>query len=144
MTFASCRNWNVEEFIKRTPDFNTTVRDIEDLVKFGETRTLCPYFLSREMAASADVVFMPYNYLVDVKTRGKLGISWKNAVLIFDEAHNVEVSFLIVFCRIAVWAVTYELNIYMLLSSGGLCRSRLVRSSSHCGCWCYRRSGHGG
>lgn len=42
------------------------------------------------MATTAEIVFMPYNYLVDVKTRGGLGIAWHNAVLIFDEAHNVE------------------------------------------------------
>lgn len=45
----------------------------------------------REMASTADIVFMPYNYLIDAKTRGGLGIQWANAVLIFDEAHNVEV-----------------------------------------------------
>lgn len=33
---------------------------------------------------------MPYNYLVDAKTRSGLKLTWPNAVLIFDEAHNVE------------------------------------------------------
>lgn len=42
------------------------------------------------MAATADIVFLPYNYLIDAKTRGGLGIQWHSAVLIFDEAHNVE------------------------------------------------------
>ena len=102
------RNWNVEEFMNKTPEFNSTVRDIEDLVKFGEERTLCPYFLSREMAASADLVFMPYNYLVDVKTRGKLGISWKNAVLIFDEAHNVEVRITIFSVVLVLWKTCWK------------------------------------
>lgn len=83
-------HYNVERFLKANPDSNTTVMDIEDLYKLGTTRTLCPYFLSRDMAATADIVFMPYNYLVDAKTRGGLGISWGDAILIFDEAHNVE------------------------------------------------------
>jgi regulator of telomere elongation helicase 1 len=43
------------------------------------------------MAATAEIVFLPYNYLLDAKTRGGLGIAWQNAILIFDEAHNVEV-----------------------------------------------------
>lgn len=94
--------------MNKTPEFNSTVRDIEDLVKFGEERTLCPYFLSREMAASADLVFMPYNYLVDVKTRGKLGISWKNAVLIFDEAHNVEVRITIFSVVLVLWKTCWK------------------------------------
>jgi hypothetical protein len=28
---------------------------------------VCPYFLSRDMAGTADVIFMPYNYLVDAQ-----------------------------------------------------------------------------
>jgi hypothetical protein len=30
---------------------------------------VCPYFLSRDMAGTADVIFMPYNYLVDAQVR---------------------------------------------------------------------------
>ena len=58
--------------------------DIEDLVQQGrETRlvfwdllncddnlcscSVCPYFLSRKMAKSADLIFMPYNYIIDRK-----------------------------------------------------------------------------
>ncbi|KAG7673937.1 hypothetical protein Ndes2526B_g02593 [Nannochloris sp. 'desiccata'] len=81
---------NVEPFLKKNPDTNQAVMDIEDLTKLGNSRNLCPYFLSRDMAANADIVFMPYNYLIDPKTRGGLGITWENAILIFDEAHNVE------------------------------------------------------
>ncbi len=81
---------NVEPFLKKNPDTNQAVMDIEDLTKLGNSRNLCPYFLSRDMAANADIVFMPYNYLIDPKTRGGLGIKWENAILIFDEAHNVE------------------------------------------------------
>jgi len=40
---------------------------------------------------------LPYNYLIDSKTRGGLGIPWENSVLIFDEAHNIEVGLLVVF-----------------------------------------------
>jgi hypothetical protein len=43
------------------------------------------------MAATADIIFLPYNYLIDAKTRTGLGIRWEKAILIFDEAHNVEV-----------------------------------------------------
>lgn len=47
--------------------------------------------LCRGMASTAEIVFMPYNYLIDYKTRAGLNIQWQGAVLIFDEAHNVEV-----------------------------------------------------
>ena len=29
--------------------------------------SVCPYFLSRKMAKSADLIFMPYNYIIDRK-----------------------------------------------------------------------------
>ncbi|PRW44978.1 Regulator of telomere elongation helicase 1 [Chlorella sorokiniana] len=87
----ACKWYNgVEKFMRQNPDVNAEVLDIEDLGRIGESRSVCPYYLAREMAATADIVFMPYNYLIDAKTRGGLGIQWANAVLIFDEAHNVE------------------------------------------------------
>ena len=38
----------------------------------------------------ADVVFMPYNYLLDPAVRDTLYLSLRGAVIIIDEAHNVE------------------------------------------------------
>lgn len=35
---------------------------------------------------------MPYNYMLDKKTRGSSLLSFKDAIVIFDEAHNVESS----------------------------------------------------
>lgn len=44
------------------------------------------------MAATANIVFSPYSYLINGKFRGGLKtLNWTNAVLIFDEAHNLEV-----------------------------------------------------
>jgi regulator of telomere elongation helicase 1 len=37
----------------------------------------------------ADVIFMPYNYLIDEKIRENFEINYKNSVVIFDEAHNI-------------------------------------------------------
>jgi regulator of telomere elongation helicase 1 len=44
------------------------------------------------LLSEADLVFMPYNYLLDKKTRGSSLLSFKDAIVIFDEAHNVESS----------------------------------------------------
>ncbi len=50
----------------------------------------CPYYISRELSKSVDILFAPYNYLIDPGNRRSLnGIPWDNAVLIFDEAHNL-------------------------------------------------------
>ncbi|KAK3256847.1 Regulator of telomere elongation helicase 1, partial [Cymbomonas tetramitiformis] len=39
---------------------------------------------------AAEILFVPYNFLIDPATRGGLGVDFEDAVLIFDEAHNLE------------------------------------------------------
>ncbi|DBB06555.1 TPA: Regulator of telomere elongation helicase 1 [Trebouxia sp. C0004] len=88
---TSYRGNEVDRFSSSHPDMNGEPLDIEDLVKLGQLSGPCPYLLSKEMASTADIVFMPYNYLIDAKNRMGLGkICWENAILIFDEAHNLE------------------------------------------------------
>jgi DEAD_2 len=60
------------------------------MVRLGKKYTACPYYLTKELQVTADVVFMPYNYLVDPEVRRNLTISLADSVLIFDEAHNLE------------------------------------------------------
>uniref|UniRef100_A0A667WLV5 Regulator of telomere elongation helicase 1 n=1 Tax=Myripristis murdjan TaxID=586833 RepID=A0A667WLV5_9TELE len=67
-----------------------SILDVEDLVKFGNKQRACPYYLSRSLKQQADIIFMPYNYLLDPKSRRAHNIELKGAVVIFDEAHNVE------------------------------------------------------
>lgn len=63
------------------------VMDVEDLVTVGIGHRLCPYFLSQSIAHhSANVIFTPYNYLLEQLG----GISIENAIVIFDEGHNIE------------------------------------------------------
>lgn len=45
------------------------VTDIEDLVKMGQKTQCCPYYLARDSMNDADILFMPYNYLLDPHTR---------------------------------------------------------------------------
>ncbi len=82
---------NTEKYVNgREEDVNNSVLDIEDLIKIGDHKTVCPYYLSRSLTSKADLIFLPYNYLIDAKTRTGLGINWENSVVIFDEAHNIE------------------------------------------------------
>jgi len=63
--------------------------DIEDFVaKHKRTRT-CPYFQSRDSSSDADIVFVPYNYLLDSSIRATLNLSLNGSVIILDEAHNI-------------------------------------------------------
>lgn len=70
--------------------FKNSIWDIEDLVKQGEKKECCPYYLSRELAKNAEVIFCPYNYLIDPDIVKSLDLSLSNAIVIIDEAHNIE------------------------------------------------------
>lgn len=51
------------------------VLDIEDLVKVGTKNKVCPFFVSKDKVEEADIVFMPYNYLLDPKVRSSNNVS---------------------------------------------------------------------
>lgn len=104
---------NVEKNIQDPLFQHDVLVDIEDLVKKGKQRTCCPYYASKELQKNVDILFTPYNYLLDAKTRRAQDIklfvckpshhcartrsvsvvfnfSFQNDVVILDEAHNVE------------------------------------------------------
>ncbi|KAI9271154.1 helicase C-terminal domain-containing protein [Helicostylum pulchrum] len=66
------------------------VWDIEDIVKVGKKVKGCPYYASRKIYEGAEIVFCPYNYIIDPLIRGILDISLKGNIVILDEAHNIE------------------------------------------------------
>ena len=69
---------------------DNTIMDIEDLHKLGAKHSFCPYYMSRELYQSADIIFLPYNYLLEDSIRKSLDIDFNGSVVIFDEAHNVQ------------------------------------------------------
>ncbi|XP_057517001.1 uncharacterized protein LOC130798140 isoform X2 [Amaranthus tricolor] len=64
--------------------------DIEDLVKVGKRVKGCSYFAARALADNAHIVFCPYSYIVNPIVRRAMEVDIKGAVLILDEAHNIE------------------------------------------------------
>jgi regulator of telomere elongation helicase 1 len=80
----------VEEAVRRVRE---ETFDIEELVSLvappgGAASRACPYYASRSLETHADIVFLPYNYLIDQSLRTSLDLN--NAVVIIDEAHNIE------------------------------------------------------
>lgn len=67
-----------------------TILDIEDLGRIGNKLKCCPFYVSKEIIKRADIIFMPYNYLLDPQIRKASQINLKNAIVILDEGHNVE------------------------------------------------------
>lgn len=49
----------------------------------------CPYYGAKDRAVAADLIFMPYNYLIDEKIRDVYKLDYANSIIIFDEAHNI-------------------------------------------------------
>ncbi|XP_049633062.1 regulator of telomere elongation helicase 1 [Suncus etruscus] len=90
LTTHSCSFYRNTEEKSLEKDLTTPILDIEDLVKAGGKYKLCPYYLARNLRQQADIIFMPYNYLLDPKSRTAHNIDLKGTVIIFDEAHNVE------------------------------------------------------
>jgi regulator of telomere elongation helicase 1 len=68
------------------------IMDIEELLEVGKKHNVCPFYYTRSLVEGAELILMPYNYLFDKDSRTTTlaEIAWDNAVVIFDEAHNLE------------------------------------------------------
>ena len=67
------------------------VHDIEDLYNFGRQSQCCPYYVSKKFAETkASIVFMPYNYLLDLAVSKSTQLKLENSIVIFDEGHNLD------------------------------------------------------
>uniref|UniRef100_A0A6B2E8V3 Regulator of telomere elongation helicase 1 homolog n=1 Tax=Phlebotomus kandelakii TaxID=1109342 RepID=A0A6B2E8V3_9DIPT len=87
----ACSYYNTVENMKMHEEFRGPgVVDIEDLVTKGKKMRTCPYFMAKELYKEADIVFMPYNYILDPKARRANQIELNNTAVILDEGHNVE------------------------------------------------------
>ncbi|XP_077991647.1 regulator of telomere elongation helicase 1-like [Glandiceps talaboti] len=86
----TCHFYNKVDEKRNEKDFTENILDIEDLVKLGQKHKTCPYYMARELKTTADIIFMPYNYLLDPKSRKTHGVELRGNILVFDEAHNVE------------------------------------------------------
>jgi regulator of telomere elongation helicase 1 len=68
------------------------VMDMEELIDMGKSAHVCPFYYTRSQVENAELILVPYNYLFDKDARETTlaDVRWKNAIVIFDEAHNLE------------------------------------------------------
>lgn len=69
---------------------NAQVVDMEDMVKIGKKLRCCPFYITKHMAQRVDIVFTPYNYILDRNLRKSSQLPLYNSILIIDESHNIE------------------------------------------------------
>lgn len=81
---------NVRRLCYSHPTEISSAFDLEDFVRVCRRKQICPYFGARELLQNSEIVFCPYNYLVDPMIRSALNISLKGNIIIMDEAHNIE------------------------------------------------------
>ncbi|XP_015269494.1 PREDICTED: regulator of telomere elongation helicase 1, partial [Gekko japonicus] len=105
----SCYFYNNVEEKSTEKDLLSSILDIEDLVRNGNKHRVCPYYLSRNLKQQADIIFMPYNYLLDPKSRRAHNLDLRGTVVILDEAHNVE--------RLCEELASFDLTPYDLASA---------------------------
>jgi len=69
---------------------DVSMKDIEEVVSTCKEANVCPFYKCREEAKDAELLFIPYDYIISKETRESLQVSLKNSILIFDEGHNIE------------------------------------------------------
>ncbi|KAJ4453357.1 hypothetical protein PAPYR_12185 [Paratrimastix pyriformis] len=78
---------------KDQPVFLSNRTYVQTSVHEHSKHTACPYYAERLAAKRADLVLMPYGYLLDEQMRASLGsvatLDPARHVVIFDEAHNL-------------------------------------------------------
>ena len=60
------------------------------LLRYGRSKGVCPYFLSRKAAENSTVVVAPYQYIFKEAIRNVVNLVISGKVLVFDEAHNAD------------------------------------------------------
>ncbi|XP_059295745.1 uncharacterized protein LOC132049096 [Lycium ferocissimum] len=91
---AGCSEFKNSHKVKGHPSLQKggchEAHDIEDLVKVGQIVKGCSYFAARSMADDAELVFCPYSYIINPVVRRAMEVVIKGAIIILDEAHNIE------------------------------------------------------
>lgn len=65
------------------------IHDIEDLTTLGESLHVCPYYACRDSLVSAEVITLPYQYLLSQSARESMSLDLTGSIVIIDEAHNL-------------------------------------------------------
>ena len=63
---------------------------IDELKEKGKKYKFCPYQYEKDKSQNSDIVFLPYNYIFDMRILKRTKLILANSILIVDEAHNLQ------------------------------------------------------
>ncbi|CAD8116044.1 unnamed protein product [Paramecium sonneborni] len=82
-----CEFFDKEILHKVAKSSQKRICNLEESKQFGLDQKFCPYFLEKSKTELADLILLPYNYLLNNNQNKVLDLN--NSIIIFDEAHNV-------------------------------------------------------
>lgn len=82
---GSCTFFKKKNRLLDNSNIRNEIWDIEDIVQEGTKLGACPYFGSRKLFEDAEVIFCPYNYIIDPTIRIAMDINLKDSIIVLDE-----------------------------------------------------------
>ena len=70
-------------------EMKNDIKDIEDLLKFGEEFNYCPYYVTHLISGQSQFIVSPYNNILNKRIKNNININLRNNIIVFDEAHNI-------------------------------------------------------
>ncbi|CAD8086484.1 unnamed protein product [Paramecium sonneborni] len=83
-----CQFYKKDHLLLMAQNYSTLISSLEEAKQFGYKNKLCPYYFERQRLDYADLILLPYNYLLEKEFQDVVQI--EDSILIFDEAHNVQ------------------------------------------------------
>jgi len=84
-------------------NFPPGVYSLDDVQALGETQGTCPYFLTRHLIDTANIIVYNFQYLLDPKVAAQVSKDLaRDSCVVFDESHNVD--------SVAIEALSVTLN----------------------------------
>ena len=86
-----CRFYdNFKENFEQTEPAKNTL-NIEDILAFGHEHQMCPYYSSRALVKTSDIIICNYPYILDDRVSSVIFKNINNnSLIMIDEAHNID------------------------------------------------------
>lgn len=85
----ACSFYDDKKILSTSTKLLDKIFDLDEFCEACLKEDVCPYYCAQENLKKAEIIFTPYQYIVDNSHRQILSPSiFSNSIIIFDEAHN--------------------------------------------------------